>query len=885
MEEDDLPDRHSQRIANAIESVRSPSQRSSFSTFQDIAVNLAAAGRVFVERRLQIGCCVSVTKRHPLIHTSLTRSVSCLSDFRRCSTSQLMLSRWENVPFLFMDKSHRTAFLFSFDTRKAAPVQKRTKSAIFVSMDISTQLAERVMRLIVSADYRPSKPKQIANALKLAPDEYRELRRVIKQLVLEGRLLYGSNHLVMSVGALGGPDDSLRGTFRRAMGGDFGFVRPNHAEDDTDVPEDIFIPAGCTAGAMEGDLVNVEVRPSRRGGNEGRVTEVLQRARRQFTGTFRVIDDQASVFLDGTHYEAPVSVGDIRGLPLNNDDKVFVEIVDYPDEAGFGGEAVILERLGSNKNPAIDTLSIIRQYALPDAFPESVLNAARKQADEFSDDQVPENRRDLTNMLTITIDPFDARDFDDAISLQREEGRWRLWVHIADVSHFVPAGSPLDEEARKRATSVYLPDRVIPMLPEIISNHLASLQPNRMRLVKTVEIELQDDLTVTHTEVHNAAIHSDLRLNYEQVDQFLENPESRVEAWGTPICELLKEMHVLAMKMRKARFKGGALSMDMPDIKLDLDKSGKVRGAHRVEHTESHQIIEEFMLAANQAVSTWLDDLELNHLHRIHPSPDRRKLRHLTHFVKDLGIDAGSIESRFEIQKVLDSVEGTPLEDAVNFAVLKSMNKAVYAPQLEGHYALDMEHYCHFTSPIRRYPDLTVHRLIEKIIDKNPTPDDAFASLVKLGHHCSDMERNAAAAERELIQLKLLHFLKKHIGETMEAVISRVFADGIHARCIKLPVDGFIPIATLPNDQYRFERRGQMISGFRRGNRFRLGDLLTVRVSRVDLQDRQLYLEAVQNQTSQAEPEPSQPRASKSKYKSKRQKDRRDKRKRKKRRR
>ncbi|MDB4625052.1 RNB domain-containing ribonuclease, partial [Rubripirellula sp.] len=352
-------------------------------------------------------------------------------------------------------------------------------------MDIPTELADRVMRLVVSADYRPSKPKQIATDLKLGPDEYRELRRVIKQLVLEGRLLYGSNHLVISVGAIGGPDDSLRGTFRRAMGGDFGFVRPNHAEDDADVPEDVFIPAGRTGGAMEGDLVNVEVRPSRRGGNEGRVTEVLQRARRQFTGTYRNIDGQASVLLDGTHYEDPVSVGDIRGLPLTNDDKVFVEIVDYPDESGVGGEAVILERLGSNKNPSIDTLSIVRQYALPDAFPEAVLDESRQQADAFNDEEVPSGRRNLTDMLTITIDPFDARDFDDAISLQREEGRWRLWVHIADVSHFVPPGGSIDEEARKRATSVYLPDRVIPMIPEIISNHLASLQPDRMRLVKT----------------------------------------------------------------------------------------------------------------------------------------------------------------------------------------------------------------------------------------------------------------------------------------------------------------------------------------------------------------------------------------------------------------
>lgn len=743
-------------------------------------------------------------------------------------------------------------------------------------MDISTELADRLMRLVVSSDYRPSKPKQIAAQLRLDADEYRELRRVVKQLVLEGRLIYGSNHLVVSVGSAGGPDDTIRGSFRMAMGGGFGFVRPNQAGKDCDMPEDIFVPPGSTCGALEGDLVEVSIRESRRGGSEGVVTSVLERARRQFTGTFQLVRGVAAVFLDGTPYEHPVEVGDVRGLPLENDDKVFVEIVQYPDDKGLGGQAVILERLGSNKNPAIDTLTIMRQYALPDEFPEAVLDDARKQADRFSDDSIPPDRLDLTGLPTITIDPFDARDFDDAVSLVREEGRWRLWVHIADVSHFIPPAGPLDEEAKKRATSVYLPDRVIPMIPEIISNHLASLQPNKNRLVKTAEIEMLDDLTVTHVKVHNAVIHSDMRLNYDQVDQFLTSPDVLRETWGDEVCNLLGRMHELAMKMRKARFKHGSISMDLPEIKLDLDKSGKVRGAFRVQNTESHQIIEEFMLAANQAVATWLDDLELNFLRRIHPPPERRKLRQLGHFVKDLGLPVDSIESRFDIQKVLDAVARTPLEDAVNFAVLKSMNKAIYAPQREVHYALDMEHYCHFTSPIRRYPDLSVHRLVQKLLDGKKTPDDPFPMLVKLGHHCSDMERNAAAAERELIELKLLHFLNKHLGVSMEAVISRVFADGIHARCVKLPVDGYIPVGSLPSDQYRFERRGQMIIGFKEGNRFRLGDQLTVKIARVDLQGRQLFLEMVKNHSSRFEPSVKRGTPGKSKYKGKRKKDRRD---------
>ncbi len=748
-------------------------------------------------------------------------------------------------------------------------------------MDISNELADRVMRLVVSADYRPSKPKQIAAELMLDNDGYRELRRVVKQLALEGRLVYGSNHLVFSAGSVGGPNDRIRGTFRRAMGGGFGFLRPNHTEDSkSELSEDLFVPPGSTGGALEGDLVEVQIRPSRKGGSEAEVVQILERARRQFTGTFQLIHGKPFVFLDGTPYDLPVSVGDVRGLPLDDNDKVFVEIVEYPADDGTGGEAVILERLGNSSNPAIDTLTIMRQYALPDEFPEEVLDCARVQADAFDDGVVPDGRKDLTKLLTITIDPFDARDFDDAISLEREHDRWRLWVHIADVSHFLPVGTVLDDEAKRRATSVYLPDRVIPMIPEIISNHLASLQPDKVRYVKTVEIEMLDNLTITHTEVHNAAIHSDMRLNYEQVDQFLAAPDNYRDKWGDAVCDLLTRMHTLAMKMRKARFKGGSISMDMPEIKLEFDKSGKVKGAYRTENTESHQIIEEFMLAGNQAVATWLDDLGLKYLHRIHPSPERRKLRQLSLFVKDLGIPIENVESRFEIQAVLDTVAGTPLEDAVNFAVLKSMSKAVYGPQTDGHYALDMQHYCHFTSPIRRYPDLSVHRLVQKLLDGHKTPDDSFGELMKLGHHCSDMERNAAQAERDLVELKLLHYLKKHIGETMEAVISRVFADGIHARCVKLPVDGFIPVASLPSDQYRFERRGNMLSGFKAGNRFRLGDQLTVRITRVDLQDRQLYLESIKNHTARGEAKPiGKTLSTKPKYKAKRQKERRDKKK------
>lgn len=731
-------------------------------------------------------------------------------------------------------------------------------------MEVSKELADRVIRLVGGPEYRPSKAAQIGAALGIDEDGIREVKRVIKSLVAKGQLSYGPNHLVLGqkVSGLSSPPKAdsakktIQGTFRLAMGG-FGFLRVGTGTEGDESPDDIFVPPGATGGALDGDTVEVRLqsRSDGRGpGQEGVVEKIVSRGRRQFTGTFEMRAGVAMVHLDGVPFEHPVTVGDVRGLPLEGDEKVFVELVQFPDESGNGGEGVILEVLGKTNNPAIDTLTIMRQYGLPDQFPEDVLADARLRADEYRDDAAPDDisakghssdRRDLTDLLTITIDPIDARDFDDAISLSRAGNRWTLWVHIADVSTFVVAGSPLDQEAQKRATSVYLPDLVVPMIPEIISNHLASLQPDRVRLTKTVEIEMQDDGVITSVEVYNAAIRSNMRLSYEQVDEFLAKPESKREPWGDAVCDLLARMHLLAMDIRRRRFKRGSLTMDVPEVKIDLDKSGKVKGAHVVKHTESHQIIEEFMLAANQAVATWLDDQQLNFLHRIHPAPDRRKLRQLDQFARDLGLPISTVESRFDIQRILDLVSGTALEDAVNFAVLKSMNKAVYGPHREGHYALDMEHYCHFTSPIRRYPDLTVHRLVQNILDGKKTPDDAYPVLLRLGFHCSDQERNAASAERDLILLKLLHFMKKQVGETMEVVISRVFADGIFARCLKLPVDGYIPITSLPQDKYRYERRGQMIVGFKEGNQFRLGDRMLVKIAKVDLRERQLWMDFV----------------------------------------
>ncbi len=383
------------------------------------------------------------------------------------------------------------------------------------------RLTQKILEFVYHPDYQPTKPKGIHRGLLLPPEDYVLVRKAIKQMVNRGQLAYGGNHLVVTPELISGDPKTTRGVFRQAAAG-FGFVRPVMTGT-LAATEDIFIPAHATSSAMDGDLVQVRVRNSRKGGGiEGEVVDVIERARRQFAGTYGVQDGKSLVWLDGVAIGSPVEVGDVRGLPVEQGDKVVVEMVQYPDGVRIG-EAVIMEVLGSSKNPAIDTLAVMRQFGLEEQFPEEVIEQARGLADQFKEGEIPNDRRDLTKVPTLTIDPYDARDFDDAISLSRnEKGHWELMVHIADVSHFVPVGTPLDDEARKRATSVYLPDRVIPMLPELISNHLASLQPDKVRLTKTVLLEMTEQGTVVHQEVFNSAIHNDKRLNYEQVDQFLE---------------------------------------------------------------------------------------------------------------------------------------------------------------------------------------------------------------------------------------------------------------------------------------------------------------------------------------------------------------------------
>ncbi len=767
-------------------------------------------------------------------------------------------------------------------------------------------LRENILEYVNRPNYQPVKPAVIAKKLGLVGDEAHEVKRIIKRLVKEKQLAYGPSHLVFAAGkspaqkaaakkaadkaaaktafqaalnqsADGDNTSSLNqgipiakeptkklnsvraaqlakdkitrspnhivGTFRRAAAG-FGFVRPEGTQRAEGRDADVFIPMDNTGDASSGDIVSVKLeKRGRLGKLEGRIIEVIERETNRFVGVYFEQSGMGLVQIDGKLFQKAISVGDPGAKGARVDDKVVVDMVRFPSHTR-DGEGVIVDILGRRGEPGVDTMSIIHEFNLPGEFDEAALDDARDRAAEF-DESIPKGRRDLTAETIITIDPVDARDFDDAISLEKnKQGHWLLGVHIADVSHFVQAKSPLDREAHDRATSVYLPDRVIPMLPEIISNNLASLQPDKVRYALTAIMEMTPEGVLVATDVFKSAIKSCKRFAYEEVDEYL---AARV-AWKkklTPeVHSLLGRMHELAMLLRRRRFDRGSLELSMPELKIDLDADGRVTGAHLAKNTESHQIIEEFMLAANEAVAQKLADEGLLFLRRVHGNPDPRKLKALTEFVRELGFDAENLENRFELQKLLDTVKGDPREHAVNYAVLRSMQRAVYSPEDEGHYALASDCYCHFTSPIRRYPDLTIHRLVDEL-NRGKKPVQRMNDLLIHGDHCSEREQRAADAERELKKVKLLHYLENKIGMELDGVITGVENFGLFVTGTELPAEGFIHISGLTDDFYRYNRTGHVIEGHRSGNSYRLGDRVRVAVATVDVDARSLDLRLV----------------------------------------
>ncbi|WP_152049762.1 ribonuclease R [Tautonia marina] len=699
----------------------------------------------------------------------------------------------------------------------------------------------RVIGAVSRPDYQPMTVKALFRSFKLAPDEYTEFRKAAKRLVRRGTLVLAKDKTLEkpAVAATKGAKGAIIGTFRRTSKG-FGFVRPLGA---TDRADHIFIPIKDSADASTGDEVAVKItRKARTPGmnHQGKILQVVERASGVFVGTYEERDGFGVVRVDKTTFQEPIFVGDPGAKGARPGDKVVIEMVRFPS-AEMEGEGVITEVLGPRGQPGVDTLMVLRAYNIPDEFDEEVLHEARSKARDFDEEDV-EGRFDLRDVLTVTIDPATARDFDDAITLKRDErGYWELGVHIADVSHFVPPNSELDRVAKQRGNSVYLPDRVVPMLPEILSNSLASLQQGKTRYTLSALLEFNEDGVRTNARFVRSAIRVDQRFSYEQAYEAMMNPDRPIEGVAAEVHSQLCQMLTLAMILRKRRFAKGALELNMPEVEVELGNEGEVIGAHLSKDDESHQVIEEFMLAANEAVAEFLNERKIDFLRRGHDDPQPEKLRDFAEFARSLGYTIDSPQSRFELQRVLDASADQPERYAVHFGLLKSLKRAQYTAERAGHYALALDDYCHFTSPIRRYPDLQVHRaLLAKLCGKRPK--ESVEELVALAEHCSRTERRAEAAEQELIRIKLLTYLSSRIGQTFHAVIIGVEDFGFFCQLVELPVEGLVHLTSLHSDYYDLDRQTHTLVGRRRGQRFRLGDKVEVRVWRVDIDRRELDL-------------------------------------------
>ncbi len=694
---------------------------------------------------------------------------------------------------------------------------------------------KQILALLARQDYKPLKAKALARKLGVADQEYPVFRQVLRSLIKAGKADFGKNHLVRPASGQG----VVTGFYRRLSSG-AGIVR-TIAVAGHDAGE-YFIAAHHTLDAVNGDEVVARVlrKLTKTSQGVGEIVEVIERATEQFVGTYFERDGNGFVRVDGNVFTHSIDVGDPGAKGARTDDKVVIELLRFPN-SHERGEGVITEVLGKRGEPAVDQLATVRALGIPDTFPEEVLAEARAVAAAFNESDL-DGRDDFTDQIIVTIDPVDARDFDDAVSVTHdpETNHWVLTVHIADVAHFVRLSGQLDREARKRGTSVYLPQQVIPMFPEIISNGLASLQEGRLRYVKSAQIEFSAHGEIVSKRFANGAIRVRKRFAYEQVSEILGEPEGALAATFDPeVLALLQRMKTLAMLLRKRRFKRGALELSMPAAVLEYDKEGHVTGAHFAIDDVSHQIIEEFMLAANEAVASHLGEKGIAFLRRIHPAPDPLKLKSFAEFAGILGHPMQRGADRFELQRILKETTGKPEQYAVHYALLRSLKQAVYSPLKEDHFALASEDYCHFTSPIRRYPDLQVHRQLGQWIRAGKASADKD-ELAALGEHCSRTERRAESAEREIVKLRLLNYLNTRIGMEMDAVITGVAEYGFFAQGEIFPAEGLVHVSSLTDDYYHYEEAAHTLEGKRSHRRFRLGDRIKVSVARVDINRRQL---------------------------------------------
>ena len=685
-------------------------------------------------------------------------------------------------------------------------------------------MEEQILKLLGRKDYVPLNVPELLRRLGQAPNRQQELQLVLRALEQQGRIarIKGNRYIVPQEA------DLIPGKIRMNRSGR-GFLQP-----DDPALKEIAIPESATGTAMHEDrvLVRRDVKPQgllhrRPEENTGQVIRVLERKRARLVGTLQRSRQFLYVIPDDPRLSHDIYVPEPRdvGRPARVGDKVVVELHEWTSRQ-CNPEGEITEVLGAPDEEGVDMLSVLRQYDLPLHFPKNVLQEARAIGSQVRPEEL-EGRTDCRRDLVVTIDPDDAKDFDDAICLQRiSPDQWKLWVHIADVSHYVKPGAALDDEARRRGNSTYLVDRVIPMLPEALSNELCSLKPNVDRLTKCVEFLVSNEGRVLRTKLYAAVIHSQRRFSYKEVFAILQRkPEG-------PIEEMLHQANELAQRIRRMRFKAGSLDLDFPETKIRLDERGRVERIEKVVNDISHQLIEECMLLANEAVATQLMARNQKAIYRIHEPPDERRLNEFREEVLSHNVPCGNLANRHEVQKLLQKLNTISIGPALKIGFLKSLMRARYAVEPLGHYGLAKKKYTHFTSPIRRYADLVVHRALFQ------SSHGSVHSLKQTADHISDTERNSADAERDSKDLKLFAFLKAQLAsgqpQRYGALVTDVRNMGFFVDVPDLCMSGLVPLSTMEDDFYVFEPTRNHLIGRRTRRIIRLGDKVEVQIANVN---------------------------------------------------
>jgi len=686
---------------------------------------------------------------------------------------------------------------------------------------------EMILKFVSSEEYRPLSIKEMGAVLQVPAKEKKEYRSVLDELFAEGKL-----HLDLRGKVKPLPGHIMTGKYMATQKG-FGFVR---AEGE---PDDIFISAHDTKGAMDGDSVQVILKKHTKGRRrEGEVISILERGSVILVGTYSSSRSFGFVVADNHKFTKDIYIAkaDTKGAVTGH--KVVVEITDYGNETR-NPEGRVLEIIGHINDPGVDILSVIKAYGLPEAYPDAVLDETEKVPEEVEESQKA-GRTDYRDLQTVTIDGEDAKDLDDAITLTKEGDMYHLGVHIADVSQYVTERSALDREALKRGTSVYLVDRVIPMLPHKLSNGICSLNQGADRLALSCMMEINAKGEVVKHRIEETVIRVNRRMSYTSVHKIVEEKDEEERKEYEELVSMFELMYELAEILRVRRLKRGSVDFDFPESKIILDDKGKPMDVMLYERNNAHRIIEEFMLVANQTVAEEYFWQELPFVYRTHEAPDSEKIEQLNAFVNNFGytIKMGKDEEIHpkEIQKLIKNVDGTAEEALISRLALRSMKQAKYTVGCEGHFGLAMKYYCHFTSPIRRYPDLQIHRIIKENIHgtlSGKRVEHYRQILPEVAAEASRLERRAEEAEREVEKMKKAEYMEQFIGQTFDGIISGVTTWGMY---VELPntIEGMIRVADIPGDYYYFEEEKYQMVGEHTHKAFKLGDTIRVTVDAVD---------------------------------------------------